>query len=1177
MVSPFFGPKNQRGLLTDLTNKFTDVFEDRGDTVNVPRDQWMSVVLKSDAVPDPHKVYPVGPKDREVIDEVHDQLHAQGKMEWTTHPTPYQSPVFVVWRTVTVDGKPIRKGRVVVDVRGLNKKIIPENYPVPLQSDIISAVRGHPYISILDGVKMLHQFLTDEETRHLFTVGTHRGQERYNVVVMGFNGSVAYVQRQVDNLTRDLRAFVRAYIDDLVVFSMTLEEHLDHLRQLLELLRSVRLAISPEKSFLGFPTIRLLGQRVDAFGLATCEEKMKAITNLKYPHSLRELERYLGMTGWLRDYVPYYAQLSEALQILKTRLLKDTPSHEGGARKRYAATTKLPHPTGVERVSFDELQKVFARGAFLVHFQQEKTLVYDLDASKSWGFGVMIYHLKEPPATGITKFTKGSIEPIMFLSKALTTAESKYWPTEMEVACLVWAIKKTRHMVEAAQQPTIIVTDHSSTVSIAQQTKLSTGSTDRANLRLVRAGMYLSQFSLDIRHRPGKEHIVPDALSRLAGVRAVEDPEASALDVDSYFTTLVEMSDDFRARLLQAYEGDVGWKAVKESVTAQSRGDRPITVPFAAVDDLLYFKDPETHRLRLCIPRSLAKEVFELAHDQVNHSGFNTTYARVVETIYMFSLSRLLKRYIAHCPECQHNQTRRHPPYGDLRPVESPAVPFHTITMDFILAMPTVQSGFDCILTVTEKFCKRILLVAGKKTWDAKAWARALLKHLHLADWGIPSAIVSDRDPKFMADFWEELFMRLGTNLLTSTAYHPQTDGQSERTNQTVEIALRYLITGKPGVNWLDALPAMQSAFNNQKSASTGRSPNEILYGFNIRGTLGLLGPLPHLDHEVARQMHQRDARDSVAFANARAKAYFDGRHRLVRFVEGDQVLLRLHKGYQLPGEHNPKLSRRYAGPFTVKRMISQGAYELDLPEDWRVHPVITTEQLEPLPDEPDPYGRHRPWHPDAVETASELTYDYEVVEIKDRRLRRYGRRPVWEYLVRYQGFEDEHNEWKAEHQLQNHEQMLIDYDGRHPRPPRQTYRDIHQPLTQPELNVQNRPIREVRPTRRLLEAQEQQQQARPSRRRAVNAVETANEPTNQDDVHLGEVVAKIDRLSQKHFTDGDISEVTHISHLNKTQHPDLFNISPNPHLSDPIPNRSKEPSSLQVKQKKGSRVTQLN
>ena len=188
----------------------------------------------------------------------------------------------------------------------------------------------------------------------------------------------------------------------------------------------------------------LLGQRVDAYGMTTAQEKLEAIRGISLPKSLRALEVYLGLTGWLRQYIEHYAFKAELLQRRKTALLQSAPV-SGHARKHYARIT-LFEPTAEEVDAFNTLQADFAEPSFLAHFQSNRKLYIDLDASKEKGIGAMVYHVKGDP-TASDNIKRGKIEPILFLSRMLSAAESRYWPTELEVAGLVWTIKKVCYIV----------------------------------------------------------------------------------------------------------------------------------------------------------------------------------------------------------------------------------------------------------------------------------------------------------------------------------------------------------------------------------------------------------------------------------------------------------------------------------------------------------------------------------------------------------------------------------------------------------------------------------------------------------------------------------------------------------------------------------------------------------
>jgi hypothetical protein len=169
--------------------------------------------------------------------------------------------------------------------------------------------------------------------------------------------------------------------------------------------------------------------------------------------------------------------------------------------KKDSTRTHLTTPSPAELKAFHTLKMASSSPTVLVHFNPTKQLYIDLDASKEYAFGVTVYHSNDE--NDHTMSSSSAVQPILFLSKMLSTAELNYWPTELEVACLVWAVRKTRHMVEAADRPTIIYTNHVSRTTISHQTTLSTTSTVQLHLRLVRALQYLQQYSLEIRHKPG--------------------------------------------------------------------------------------------------------------------------------------------------------------------------------------------------------------------------------------------------------------------------------------------------------------------------------------------------------------------------------------------------------------------------------------------------------------------------------------------------------------------------------------------------------------------------------------------------------------------------------------------------------------------------------------------------
>ena len=354
-------------------------------------------------------------------------------------------------------------------------------------------------------------------------------------------------------------------------------------------------------------------------------------------------------------------------------------------------------------------------------------------------------------------------------------------------------------MIKAAKQTTVIFIDHAANTSIAKQTTLSSSNTDKLNLRLVRASTYLSQFKLNVKYRPGKDHVIPDALSRLSSgngpaTRRRTSP-ADALDMDTYFCgvldpsddpdcyafqgSLIGMSDDFRKQITDDYARERMWskllamlkklaqRAVLEQntpvtidtidadqpATADPEGGHPVAteedssvteesseeeripkkfragIDFELVDGLIYYIDEGARRL--CLPSAVEAEVFRLAHDDNAHADIHRCFNRKADTYYVPRLSKKIRRYIGHCPNCQLTQTKRHRLYGELMPISSPSHPFHIVAMDFIVAL---LEELNAMLIVTDKFFKRIVFIVDKTTYSASQWGNALLDRLLLAD-----------------------------------------------------------------------------------------------------------------------------------------------------------------------------------------------------------------------------------------------------------------------------------------------------------------------------------------------------------------------------------------------------------------------------------------------------------
>lgn len=1075
------GSDNNAKRLTALTERYCKLWLDDGSPVDIPEDFWMEIPIREgERFPKRAKAFVSPPEDREVIDTTLDKLQDQGRLCYATGHTPSAYPVFVVWKETVKDGVPVRKGRVVVDIRNLNAISEADLYPVQQQEDLLRRIAGKKYLSVFDAASFFYQWRIKTKHRNRLAIVSHRGQEVFNVAVMGYINSIAYVARMMANILRGYEDFVAVYVDDIMVYSDSFDDHLAHLDKIFARLEEYNVTLSAAKTFLGFTEVTILGQKVSSLGLTTTRERTEALTSLKFPQTLKELEHYLGLTGWLRHFVPHYAAITEPLQKRKTLLLKESPSNKGSARKEYSKRTGLDLVSQAEQEAFDRLQSIFTQGLFLSHHDASRPLFIDIDASKQYGFGVMAFHadlswLEKANDNYAIPPPRTLVKPILFLSRMLTPAEEKFWPTELELACMVWSLRKMKHLVEASKL-TVLYTDHAANVSIAKQSTQSTAM-GGATLRLTLGAIFIQSFkNLRVHHIPGKDNLVPDALSRLPsrprldGIASTDDPEGVALpdqahafmasrnlatqdNTDAaqpgsaqdevsatYFLPqsrdppknsdsahAISIADSVKDRLRDGYTKDKRLAKIVKQLKEQEElpANHRAALPYELdAEGLLWHK---YHWLRLCIPFGMHREFFETAHTKA-HLGFERSFARL-EPFAIHRGARRLREYIAHCPTCLQNRTRRHAKHGDLQPILEPFIPFHTICIDIVLGLP--DGVYDAMLTVTDKATKRVTYIPGRSNWTADDWGDALDVRLAEGDWGSPRKIICDRDPKWVAKLWRRIWTNRGTLLAYTTAWHAQADGQSEVTNQVAEIALRNYISylSKPA-NWHMALPHLQAIINSSVSSATKTTPHRLMYGMNLPAANG---PISDTRREALGHKAERyDAVQAVAEAIMAMTRHYNKKALPLFLKAGDKVMLRLHKGYNIPSTKlHPKVSPQYAGPFRIKRQVGRLAYELELPSNMQIHPVINVSHLDPAPKGNDPYNRS-PQEPPPVfaEEGYESTPEYEVEKLIGKRIKKIGKRRRTQYLVRWAGYGPEWDDWYDVDDLGHCLDLVKDWEG---------------------------------------------------------------------------------------------------------------------------------------------------
>jgi hypothetical protein len=326
------------------------------------------------------------------------------------------------------------------------------------------------------------------------------------------------------------------------------------------------------------------------------------------------------------------------------------------------------------------------------------------------------------------------------------------------------------------------------------------------------------------------------------------------------------------------------------------------------------------------------------------HSGFTKTYDRVKRSFFWDGMKQDIHNFVAECDVCQCNKGETVKSLGTLQPLPIPPAIWKDISMDFITGLPK-SGNKSIIMVVVDCLSKYAHFCALQHPFTASTVAQIFMDQVFKLH-GMPHSIVSDCDPTFTSNFWQELFKIQGTELHLSTTYHPQTDGQTEVVNKCLETYLRCFSSEKKN-QWAQWLPLAEWWYNTSYHIATCMTPFEAVYGQKPPSVLSYL-PGASKVQAVDLTLTTREAilhtlKENLVMAQNRMKQQADQGHSECQFAEGDQVFLRLqpYKQTSLKAEHCQKLVPKFYGPYTMLKHVGQVAYQLALPNHSKLHPVF--------------------------------------------------------------------------------------------------------------------------------------------------------------------------------------------------------------------------------------------
>ncbi|MCQ8063987.1 hypothetical protein NP303_24795, partial [Salmonella enterica] len=530
-------------------------------------------------------------------------------------------------------------------------------------------------------------------------------------------------------------------------------------------------------------------------------------------------------------------------------------------------------------------------------------------------------------------------------------------------------------------------------------------------------------YKLEIHYHPGKANVVADALSRKAQCHCTtiqsnlktlcEEMGELSLEIVKQGTLQnIMIQDTLKERIITAQKEDPWVKALY-----QQKAEGKIPELNQEEDGGLYFKN------RIVVPEdeSLRKLILEEAHSSKFsiHPGTNKMYQDLKQRFWWAKMKPEIARYVSECDTCQRVKPILQKSAGLLQPSEIPVWKWEDISMDFIVGLPTTSKGYDSIWVIVDRLTKSAHFIPVKTTYPVSTYAKlyiARIVSLH----GVPKTIISDRGSQFVSRFWEQLQKDMGTTLIRSSAYHPQTGGQTERVNQILEDMLRACVLTFSKL-WDECLPLAEFSYNNSYQASIKMAPFEALYGRRCRTPLNWsgVGERTHLGSDLVMETEEkvRKIRKHLEIAQSRQKSYSDKRRRSLEFSAGDFVYLKVSpmKGVQRFGIKG-KLAPRYIGPYEILEQKGPVAYKLSLPDQLAsIHDVFHVSQLkkclrvpEEILEDPD------------IELEPDLTYEEKPIKILDQKTRDTRTRSITFYKVQWKNHTPDEATWEKAEDLES-------------------------------------------------------------------------------------------------------------------------------------------------------------
>ena len=902
--------------------------------------------------------------------------------------SPWASPILFVEK----DGG--SKLRMCTDLRNLNALTKKDAFPLPRLDLALHRAAKAKIFSKIDLASGFHQIEVYPPHRELTAFVLPEAVKgsafwEWRVMPFGLVNAPATFQRAMSLALKGCEDCSIVYIDDVLVFSLDREQHLLHLKRVFDALQQQGYHVRLEKCTFLQDSVKFLGHVISPEGIHAAADRNQVMSGFKTPFmKAKQVRSFLGLVMWYKSFIPHAATLAAPLFDLTS------------TKKKFEWTPQLEQ-------AVEALKKAVTQAPVLVRYDALKETRVTTDAS-SVGIGAVLEQKHEE-----------GWKPVAFWSRKLKDPETRYSATDLEWLAVVEAVSKVwYHFLEDLSF--IVRSDHQ-----ALARKLHKSSQDPPfSARQARWIEKLMPFALTFEYVKGKENVIADVLSRHPEDDASGNKDKPAAEMKTITVISAQLAGILQRMALAAAEDEDYQERIQE---ARGWGDAATE---REENGLL-----KRHDGCIVVPRDDVLRTLLLAEAHDSRLGGHFGEAKTLEKLRRIwswrGMARDVSEYVRSCSRCQVVKTDTGRRKGLLMPIMAPE-PWHTITMDFVGGFqPAKVTGRTHCLVIVDKFSKYVMLEPVSEKVTAVETAEVLLRRV-IAPFGTPVKVISDRGPQFTAAVWQEVLKIMGTSVALAATHHPQSDGQTERSIQTLIQLLRCYSEERQD-EWEQLLPLFQYALNDAYCEATGTTPFRVVLGRDpcspFRFLTGEeirevpLGPL-EMEAELSRRLMTVNdfvRRKQEAVAQRMQDRYNRTRVQL-EFRAGDLVLLSTRSHPKLAGKR--KQGRIRVGPYVVKGKRNVNAYVLEgLPPG--IPSVQNVSFLFPYHTSPIRFTS-RPVTAAAEPVNVDGEIEWEVEEVSDFRQQKNGLR---RYLVKWAG--SPQRQWLPEEEMQHCTLAIRRYFGK--------------------------------------------------------------------------------------------------------------------------------------------------